>query len=149
MSYETAYMAINLGVLPAWLLLFFAPNLGLTKKLVHSGLYPALYSTLYAVLLARAMFFGVAADGDGMATVAGISAFFSHPNGVLIGWVHYLVFDLFVGSWIARDGARRGIPHYQLFPSLFFALMFGPVGLLLYMVLRKISGARDTDLQEQ
>lgn len=141
MDYETGYMLINLGVLPAWLLLFFAPRSSLTEKLVHSGMYPLVYGGLYAFFLIRAMYFGVGAEDGGMTTAAGVSAFFSHSNGVLVGWLHYLVFDLFVGAWIARDGARKNIAHWKLLPCMFFALMLGPVGLLLYMVLRKFEGA--------
>jgi len=148
MDYETAYAAINLGVLPAWLLLFFAPGSGLTKRLVHSGLYPAAYGTLYTVLLVRAMFFGVSAEDAGMASVAEVAAFFSHPNGVLLGWAHYLVFDLFVGAWIARDGARRAVARWKLVPCLFFTLMVGPLGLLLYIVVRKFSTEASLALEE-
>ena len=148
MDYEIAYSVINLGVLPAWLLLFFVPGSGWTRKLVHSGLYLAVYGGLYVVLMARAMFFGVGAEDGGMTDAAGVSAFFSHPNGVLIGWLHYLVFDLFVGSWIGRDGARRGIAHWKLVPCLFFTLMFGPIGLLLYIMLRRFGGHADWGLKE-
>ena len=31
---------------------------------------------------------------------------------------------------------RRGIPHVWLLPCLFFTLMLGPIGLLLYLALR-------------
>ena len=55
---------------------------------------------------------------------------------MLVGWVHYLVFDLFVGAWIVRDARRRGIHHGLVLPCLFFTLMLGPIGLLLYAGLR-------------
>ncbi|NVJ97022.1 MAG: DUF4281 domain-containing protein [Alphaproteobacteria bacterium] len=139
MNYETAYSLINIGVLPAWLLLVFAPKAKITNRLVHSGLYPLGYGLLYAMLLGRSMFFGVGAEDGGMSTAQQVSAFFSHPNGVLIGWVHYLVFDLFIGAWIARDGARLGLAHWKLLPCLVFSFIFGPVGLLLYFLLRKFS----------
>ena len=148
MDYETAFAAINLGVLPAWLLLFFAPGSGVTQKLVHNGLYPSVYGALYAVLLARAMFFGVAAEDAGMSSAAEVAAFFSHPNGVLLGWAHYLVFDLFVGAWIARDGVRRAVARWKLVLCLFLTLMVGPVGLLLYMLVRKLSAEGDLMLEE-
>jgi len=55
---------------------------------------------------------------------------------LLAGWIHYLCFDLFIGSWQVRDAAARGISHWLVVPCLFFTFMFGPVGLLLYFVLR-------------
>ena len=66
-------------------------------------------------------------------------ALFSHPNGVLTGWTHYLVFDLFVGAWIGRDALRRGVSHFLVVPSLFFSFMFGPVGLVIYLASRALS----------
>jgi hypothetical protein len=46
------------------------------------------------------------------------------------------VFDLFVGAWIGRDAIRHQIPHLIVIPCLIGAFMFGPVGLLLYVLLR-------------
>jgi hypothetical protein len=140
MDYETAYHFVNLAVVPAWLLLVFAPGSKLTRTLVHSGLYPALYASLYIVLLGRAMIFGVGAEDGDMSSLSGVMAFFSHPNGLLIGWVHYLAFDLFIGAWIARDGVRQAIAHWKLVPCLVLTFMLGPVGLFLYLVLRHFGG---------
>ena len=53
-----------------------------------------------------------------------------------LGWVHYLAFDLFVGSWQVRDAQERGIPHLAVVPSLILTFLFGPVGLLLYFIIR-------------
>jgi len=58
----------------------------------------------------------------------------THANALdellLAGWVHYLAFDLFIGSWEVEDAAANGIPHWLLLPCLFLTLMVGPVGLL-------------------
>jgi hypothetical protein len=52
------------------------------------------------------------------------------------GWVHYLAFDMFVGAWIVRDAIALRVSALLLAPVLFATLMFGPVGLLLYVALR-------------
>jgi hypothetical protein len=83
-----------------------------------------------------------------MSTIAGVMAIFSSPNGVLTGWTHYLVFDLFVGAWIGRDARRRGTPHWLVAPCLLFCLMFGPIGLLLYLSARLITGKGGASLDE-
>ncbi len=140
MSYETLYMVINLSVMPAWLLMALAPRAAVTQAVVHSGLYPLALGVFYIVTLSMNMFFGMGAEGGSFNSAAGVSQLFSHPLGILVGWSHYLVFDLFVGSWEARDAQRRGVPHWMVVPSLFFTLMFGPVGLLLYLGLRMASG---------
>ena len=62
-------------------------------------------------------------------TLAGVMALFDSPWGTLVGWVHYLSFDLFVGGVVMIDAPEGG---YRLAPVLFLTLMFGPVGFLLY-----------------
>lgn len=55
---------------------------------------------------------------------------------LLAGWVHYLAFDLFIGSWEVRDAQRHGLSHLLVVPCLALTFLFGPVGLLLYLGLR-------------
>ena len=148
MTYETVYSLINIAVVPGWLLLAILPRAGITRTLVHSGLYPLGLGVFYIVTLSLGIFGGHHADGGGFGSAAGISAIFSHPMGVLIGWSHYLVFDLFVGAWESRDAQRRGVPHVVLVPCLFFTFMFGPVGLLLYLVARMATGKGGWSLVE-
>jgi hypothetical protein len=35
----------------------------------------------------------------GFSTLAGVAVLFSNPWLLLAGWVHYLAFDLLIGSW--------------------------------------------------
>jgi hypothetical protein len=71
---------------------------------------------------------------------------FATPLPAFVGWVHYLVFDLFVGAWEARDAQRHGVPHAVLVPCLALTLMLGPAGLLLYLGLRAaLRGATGLD----
>ena len=139
MSWELGFNIINALVLPAWALLLVLPRSPITKALVHSMFWPVLMGSIYATLLAASMFFGVAHPDAGFSST-GVQALFDHPNGVLIGWTHFLVFDLFVGTWIARDAGRQGISHLATIPCLLGAFLFGPIGLLLYAIIRFISG---------
>lgn len=148
MTYETLYLIVNAGVMPAWALLILAPKSDLTKKLVHSGVYPITYGLLYAIFLGLSLFGGFSSEEAGMSSLAGVMALFDHPNGVLTGWVHYLVFDLFVGAWIGRDALRKSIAHWKTVPVLVLTLMFGPIGLLGYFALRHFSGHRRLELNE-
>ncbi len=139
MTWETGYTIINALVLPAWAMLILLPKAQVTKLTVHSMFWPVLMGSIYAVLLIAAMGFGVSHPDAGF-TFAGVQALFDHPNGLLIGWSHYLVFDLFVGAWIGRDAQRQGISHWPTVPCMLGAFLFGPVGLLLYAILRLILG---------
>lgn len=144
---ETVYSAINLGVMPAWLLLAIAPRSIVTRTVVHSFIYPVIYGGLYSAFLFSALFLGNSSPEGSMSSLSGVTALFSHPNGVLIGWTHYLVFDLFVGAWISRDSIQRNISHWLVLPILFLTLMFGPVGLLSYAIIRLVSGRGGLSLE--
>ena len=74
-------------------------------------------------------------DG-GFGSLAQVKALFTQDRALLAGWVHYLAFDLFIGCWEVIDARERGINHLFVIPCLFLTFMFGPVGLLLYFVLR-------------
>ncbi|WP_018148896.1 ABA4-like family protein [Henriciella marina] len=136
MNWNLLYTLINALVIPAWLLLLLVPRWRTTGLVVHSGIYPLAYGSLYTICLFASMFFGQSAEGVGMGSVAAVAALFDHPNGVIVGWTHYLVFDLFVGAWIGRDALRRGLPHLAVAPCILASFLFGPVGLLAYMLVR-------------
>lgn len=140
MDWNVLYMLINALVVPAWLLLLLAPKWQTTALVVHSGIYPLIYGVLYTICLLASMFFGQAAEGVGMGSIAAVSALFDHPNGVIVGWSHYLVFDLFVGAWIGRDAQRWELAHIAVAPCILASFLFGPVGLLAYMLLRLARG---------
>ena len=133
MDHATLFSICNFGVLPFWLLLVVAPGARITKALVHSPLVPTLLGLVYAVVL-----FGTPAGPEeaNMASLGGVAALFRIESVVLAGWVHYLIFDLFVGAWEVRDARRRGIPHIAVVPCLAGTLFAGPVGLMAYLGLR-------------
>jgi hypothetical protein len=144
MSPDDVFLICNYGVMPFWLLLTVAPGWAWTGRLVHSVAIPLLLGTVYLIGFATAP---PAPPGASFGSLEGVMLFFSQPHGVLVGWVHYLVFDLFVGAWIVRDARRRGIHHALIVPCLFFTLMLGPIGLLLYATLRLVRD-RTTSLVE-
>ena len=70
----------------------------------------------------------------------GVLKLFQAPRAVLVGWVHFLAFDLMIGLFIVIDAADQGIAHGWTLPSLFLTLMLGPLGLLSYFLLRILMG---------
>ncbi len=133
MDLDLVFLVVNYSVVPAWLLLALAPRGRWTARLVSSALVPALLGTAYGVLLFT--------DANGSPdssffTLDGVMAIFTSKQTVIACWVHYLIFDLFVGSWEVRDAIRRGIPHVFVVPCLLLTLMLGPLGLLAYLALR-------------
>ena len=77
------------------------------------------------------------AQGSGdFSTFAGVASLFQSSWLLLAGWVHYLAFDLFIGTWIANDAEARGAPRWALIPVLPAVFLFGPAGFLLWHLLR-------------
>jgi len=148
MSLDLAFSLVNLSVVPAWMLLIFLPNWSVTKTLVHSMLYPLVLGAIYTVGLFLSVFGGLGAADGGFTTIESVRALFSVDIGIFVGWVHYLLFDLFVGAWEARDAKRRGFSHWLLIPCLFLTFMAGPFGLLLYIVLRVVTKKGGWSLME-
>ena len=133
MTPDFLFTLCNIAVLPAWALLMFFPHHLLTQRLVHAIWIPCLLGPLYV----WALFLGPpAAEGAGFDSLQGVMLLFQSPMAVLGGWIHYLVFDLFIGAWIVRDARRQGINHWLTVPLLLATLMVGPAGLLLYCLLR-------------
>lgn len=135
MSDDLIFLICNNSVIPFWALLVLAPRSVWTRRLVHSGLFAALLVPVYALLL-----FGdrPGPQGASFFTLAGVSRIFTTPKTIIACWVHYLVFDLFVGAWLARDAARRGLAHLWTVPFLIVTLLFGPIGLGSYLLLRAL-----------
>ena len=133
MSADQLFLMVNFAVIPAWLLLALAPHHRVTQLVVHAIWVPLLLGPFYI----WALFFGEpAAEGAGFGTLQGVMLLFQSPTAVLGGWIHYLVFDLFIGAWIVRDAKRQGINHWLTVPFLFMTLMAGPAGLMFYLLLR-------------
>lgn len=132
MSHDLVFQIVNWAVLPFWILLAALPHWGPTRFLVHSVAIPLLLGIAYAWFLTT----GLGVEGGSFTSLDGVKVFFANDGAVIAGWIHYLVFDLFIGAWEVRDAKRRGINHWFVIPCLFFTLMAGPIGLLLYLVLR-------------
>ena len=135
MTASTLFDLANAGALVGWILLAAAP-------LKRAWLVPAarivgvLLAVTYSVLLIGAVTSGRVGDGGDFSSLAGVTALFAQPEGVLVGWVHYLAFDLWVGAWAVEDAHRRGLKHGFVLPCLIFILLAGPLGLLLYLAAR-------------
>ena len=57
------------------------------------------------------------------------------PESAAAGWLHYLAFDFWVGSWIIRHSKKHKIKHYLVILPLLATFMLGPVGILFYSII--------------
>ena len=125
---DAIFAFANPLVLPGWLLLIVAPRWKWSILTVRGLLVPLLAVGYSALILAR---FGATEGGFG--SLAQVQLLFADPYTLVAGWVHYLAFDLFIGSWIVEDALSRRVPAWLRIGVLPFTFMFGPMGLLLYL----------------
>jgi hypothetical protein len=133
---ETLFSLASSAALVGWAILAVAVFLRARDPLVTAArLVAAVLAGLYVALLVRGAALGPGLpEGAGFSTLAGVEALFARREAILGGWVHFLAFDLFVGTWEAEDAGKRRMPGWLLLPCLFLTLMAGPAGLLLYLV---------------
>ncbi len=132
MTPDQAFKIANTIALIPWILMAVLPKWNVTEKLINSYAFPVLLACVYVFYIAISL--GKASGG--FSTLDGVAKLFRNKNALLAGWVHYLVFDLFVGTWEWRDSMQNGISHFILLPCLFLTLMFGPAGFLVYYIIR-------------
>jgi len=133
MTADQVFSVANDTALLGWLLLVVLGPRRWVAPLVTGALLPLLFALLYAGLFAA--HWGET-PGGGFGSLAQVSTLFSNKWLLLAGWVHYLAFDLFIGSWEVRDAQANRISHWLVIPCLILTFMLGPIGLLLYFILR-------------
>lgn len=134
MNPETLFSLSSLLVMPFWLLLIFLPRWRVTERVMAGPWLAVPAALLYAVLVLPR--FGEVFTAVSNPTLTGITTLLGEPAGATIAWVHFLAFDLFVARWVYLDGRSRHISSWFISPILFFVLMLGPVGFLLYLVVQ-------------
>ncbi len=131
---ELVFKVANWIVLVGWVALLLAP-LRREALVLVARIAAAAVAAIYVTLLVRGIALGPGVpEGAGFSTLDGVVALLSRREAILGGWVHFLAFDLFVGSWMAEDASRAGVPHWLLVPILGLTLMAGPAGLLFYLL---------------
>jgi hypothetical protein len=65
-----------------------------------------------------------------------IGELYTNLSALNASWLHFLALDLFAGGWMVRDGLALGMSPWLIFLCLPVTLMLGPLGVLLYIVLR-------------
>ena len=136
--FAALFQFANLWIMPFWLLIIVLPHWNWTKRIIGSLWIVAPLLLAYALLvLPQALAVLPALLNP---TIPGIAGLLGTPTGATIGWIHFLAFDLFVGRWVYLDSRTRQITAWVASPILFLILMFGPFGLLLYLLVRLAFG---------
>ena len=134
MTPETVFLLCNNAAAIGWIVLILTPRFPMFARLLIPVGLCGLLAVVYLYLVVSDF-----NDAKGNFTsLAGVAQLFANPKVVLAGWIHYLVFDLFIGCWEVRDSRRHGIHHLLVVPSLILTFLLGPIGLLTYLVIRLI-----------
>ena len=127
MPLEQVFSVSGTLAMAGWMVLVFGPRRWTWLNVVPRMAVPLALSVLYAGFI-LAYF---TQSGGGYGSLAEVRQLFSLDELLLAGWIHYLAFDLMVGSFLADRMDRIGIPRTVQAPILVSTLMFGPVGVLL------------------
>ena len=138
LTFENIYLWANFGVLPFWLMLIFIPNSKFTQFFVNSIILPLILSAAYVYAIYQAIlfeepifdFFKLYLNLDNLYTI------FATESFLLVFWLHFLTLNLFLGSWVSRDGVKYNISRSILFIPLILIYFAGPLGLVLYWIIR-------------
>ena len=138
LTFENIYLWTNLSLLPLWFMLIIIPNSRFTQFFINSVILPLIFTTLYIYIIyeyilmdiAISDFFGLYFSLDNLYTI------FSNESFLLIFWLHFITLNLFMGSWISRDGFRNNMSRTLVSIPLIAVFFLGPLGLVLYWIIR-------------
>lgn len=120
-----------------WLSLIFAGRMKYVASVICKFVIPGLLAAVYLSIVVTHW----AGHKGGFASVQDVQQLFGDPWLLVAGWTHYLAFDLFLGAWQVRDAQRSNVPHWWTIPCLILTFLFGPVGFLLYVLLKRLRSA--------
>ena len=138
LTFENIYLWANFSILPLWLMLIITPNSKFTQFFVNSIIAPLILSATYIYIIYQAIlieepifyFFKLYLNLDNLYTL------FATESFLIAFWLHFLSLNLFLGSWISRDGLKYNIPRGLVFIPLTLVYFTGPVGLVFYWIIR-------------
>jgi Domain of unknown function (DUF4281) len=130
LTLDTWFIAAHAVAFIGWAALFALPWIGRRRAVLAARWAAVPLCLLYLLFLFTHL--KAIPTGAGY-TLEAIGRFFDKPVMLLVGWIHYLVLDLWVGSWEAEHSETAGVPYGLLLLCLFATLMIGPLGLLLYL----------------
>jgi hypothetical protein len=132
---ESLFLAANLFVLPFWALMIFLPYWRVTRRVMSLPVLIAVLPALYVALLLPRL-------GELLPVLAGqpdlklVMDLLGTQVGATLGWIHFLALDLFVGRYIYLDNREHQLSAFVVGPILALTFLFGPAGLLAYLLAR-------------
>ena len=138
LTFENIYLWANFGVLPFWFMLILIPNSRVSQILINSIILPLILASAYVYVIYQSFLLGESifdilklySSLDNLYTV------FATESFLVVFWLHFLTLNLFLGSWVSRDGVKYNISRSLVFFPLILVYFTGPLGLVLYWLIR-------------
>lgn len=132
---QAFFQVTNTVALLAWIALLLFPARRIVSGVACAIVVPGLLAACYFAVIAWKLTENGLPKED-LTTIAGLRTVFGDDWVLAAAWTHYLVFDMVVGAWIARDAIRLGIPWPLRSLALLLTFLAGPVGFLIHLVSR-------------
>ena len=135
---QMIYLWLNLGVLPFWLVLIFFPQSHICRIFVTS-IFPVLilgvvYS--YLIYLSYVNGYDFLQNFKLYLGLNNVSNLFEDKSFLILFWIHFLSINLFCGGWVVKDSQMFQINKILISFPLLIIYLIGPIGLILYWVIR-------------
>lgn len=139
MTPEQVFNIATVFALLGWIVLIFLSSSRTAVEALARTFVPAMLSLAYAAIIIPFVF----TNGIGsLGSFEGLLQLQGQPWLLVGGWLHYLAFDLLAGAWQATTAREEGIPRYALIPCLVLTFILGPIGFLVFLVVRWMLGRR-------
>ncbi len=139
------FSVANSIALLCWVGLALSLFVSRTRVWLHriTGLVvPGLFAVVYLYCIWRGL---GETPGGGFSSLPEVRTLFANDAALCAGWLHYLAFDLFVGTWIVRQGTLERVHPLLLLICLPVTFMLGPVGFLLFLIERAVLSRRGAE----
>jgi len=135
MTPTEVFSIANMIAIPMWVLMLFFSKWKVTRFLIDFKVIPLALAFMYAIYIFQAIQISGMMDFGSLTSVITL---FTEENAVLAGWIHYLAFDLIVGMLVLDQNKELKINQLVMAPCLFLTFMLGPIGFLLFMIIKTI-----------
>ena len=123
----------NILILIAWGAIIISPQKKISRILISYPWIPLTLSFFYIYFI---IISGGLMEAD-FSSLNGIVKLFKNatPESAAAGWLHYLAFDFWVGTWIIKHSRKEKISNKIIVLPLLLTFILGPVGILAYSMI--------------
>jgi ABA4-like protein len=124
---------------PFWALMILAPTWSWTRRIASSAWIVAPTLVVWAILAVP--LFGPLWAAVTQPSLPVLDALVADERAVALLWAQIIAWDLFIGRWMYLDSRERRVHPVLMAPILVLTILLSPIGLPIYLVVRRLVGA--------